>query len=227
MLNVYASILPTILRSPDAGSQRQRSFLPATRVPIMPLKNSLQPICPMLISALAAKVSRCGSWQRWLDNLRMAIPAMLAILLSNPCLAQPADPKPPVTVIKFSEFFVATPRELKPSSRLQSLSGKRVRLTGFMAKMEIAPEGAFYLTPEPVVCDEAGGGTADLPPTAVRVIVRSLQGQMVPYSPRVLDVSGVLDLGYRVEEDGRGTQIRLTLDQLEDMPQGSNAKAAE
>jgi hypothetical protein len=120
--------------------------------------------------------------------------------------------------LSFCEFFDPSARELKPSARLLGLKGKRVRLVGFMANMELPPRGAFYLTPRPIACDEAGGGTADLPPEAVLVLVRSRAGESVPFSPRALEVTGVLDLGPREEEDGRTSMIRLTLDRPPDVP---------
>jgi hypothetical protein len=110
---------------------------------------------------------------------------------------------PDATPLSFRDFFVPSSRELKASPRLRSLVGKRVKMAGFMAKMEIAPSGAFYLTPTPVVCDEAGGGTADLPPDAVYVIVRSLADQQIPFAAGPLEVTGTLELGHPVEIDAR------------------------
>jgi hypothetical protein len=119
--------------------------------------------------------------------------------------------------LTFPELLAPTPRELAPSARLLSLAGKRIRLVGFMAKMEAAPKGAFYLTPRPVSCDEEGGGTADLPPEAVYVVVRSSAGQDIPHSPRALEVTGLLEVGYHVEADDRVTHIRLLLDRPQDL----------
>jgi hypothetical protein len=126
----------------------------------------------------------------------------------------PADPP----TLSFHEFFDPSARDLQPSARLLSLEGKRVRLVGFMAHMVLPPRGAFYLAPRPIACDEAGGGTADLPPEAVLVLVRALAGESVPFSPRALEVTGVLALGPREEEDGRISMIRLTLDGPPDVP---------
>jgi hypothetical protein len=120
-------------------------------------------------------------------------------------------------LLTFRDFFTPSAAEPKPSRRLLELSGKRIRLVGFMAKMEIAPKGAFYLTPRPVSCDEEGGGTADLPPEAVYVIVRSAAGQEIPFCPQALEVSGVLEIGNRAEEDNRVTHIRLMLDRPHDL----------
>ncbi len=100
----------------------------------------------------------------------------------------------------------------------QALAGHRVRMTGFMAKMEVAPKGGFYLVPVPVACDEEGCGTADLPPTAVFVVVRSAAGQEMPWSPRALEVSGQFEAGYRLGEDALPTHFRILLDRPQDLP---------
>jgi len=121
------------------------------------------------------------------------------------------------TPITFKEFFEASSPELKPSARLLGLSGQRVKLVGFMVRMEVVPKGAFYLTPRAVACDEEGGGTADLPPEAVYVEVRSFAGREIPHTPQALEVTGRLEVGYRVEEDDRVTHIRLLLDRPQDL----------
>ena len=118
---------------------------------------------------------------------------------------------PPVP-LSFREFFEPAPQGLAPSARLQRLVGKRVRLIGYMAQMEAPPKGGFYLCSSPVLATEAGGGTADLPPDAVLVVVRSAKGKEVAYIPRPLEVTGVLELGPRVDEDGRVSRIRVVLD---------------
>ncbi len=114
--------------------------------------------------------------------------------------------------IAFAEFFVSSRRELLPSPRLKALAGRRVRLTGFMVRMEDPPRGAFYLAPRPVDCDESGAGTGDLPPEAVRVVVRSSPEETPPWMPQPVEVVGVLDLGPQVDEGGRVSAIRIVLD---------------
>src|SRR5215471_16962501 len=79
--------------------------------------------------------------------------------------------------LSFKEFFEASPRDLKPTQRLLELNGKRVRMIGFMARMEKRIEGSFYLVPHPVTCDEEGAGTSNLPVENVLVLVRSAQGK--------------------------------------------------
>jgi hypothetical protein len=143
------------------------------------------------------------------------------VALNQPCVAaagyQDQAPRSRAKVfeavkLSFDEFFEPGPRGLLPSRRLLDLDGKRVRLVGFMARMELLPKGAFFLTPRPVYCDESGGGTADLPPEAVRVVVRSFAGKPIPYTPRLLEVTGVLSVGTRAEPDGTTSGLRLVLD---------------
>src|SRR5262249_173925 len=110
--------------------------------------------------------------------------------------------KEDVQKIEFREFFEAGEQELKPSPKLVRLNGERGRLVGFMAHVEEMPEGAFYLCPHPVYGDESGGGTADLPVETVRVIVRSAKGKKIPFIGRAIEVTGILEVGNRAEDDG-------------------------
>ena len=57
-----------------------------------------------------------------------------------------------------------------------------------------------------------------VPPETVLVLVRSLAGETVPFSPRALEVTGVLGIGPREEEDGCTSMIRLMLDRPPDVP---------
>jgi len=117
-----------------------------------------------------------------------------------------------VTALSFKDFFASVNGELKLSPMLLGLNGKRVRLVGFMAQLETPPTGAFYLCPRPITCDEEGAGTADLPPESVFVIARSWSGKAFPFSPRALEVTGILEVGNLQDEDGRVSFIRLILD---------------
>lgn len=117
----------------------------------------------------------------------------------------------PTQDLDFREFFEPTARELRPSARLASLEGRRVRIVGFMVRSETPPRGGFFLCPFPVVATEAGGGTADLPPETVFVVVPQAAGRIVtPTTPPVV-VEGVLELGSRVGEDGQVSNIRVVL----------------
>ena len=120
--------------------------------------------------------------------------------------------------ISFKEFFDPTASDLEPSAKLLAASGKRVRLTGFMAQMENSPLGAFYLCPSPVFCDEAGAGTADLPPERVLVLVASAAGKKISFIRGPLDLTGILELARREEPDGSVSFIRLILDKPASTP---------
>ena len=119
----------------------------------------------------------------------------------------------PAIVLKFQEFYETKNGALDFSDKLKSLNGKRVQVTGFMAHMENAPLGAFYVCPHPTFCDEEGSGTADLPPDSVRVIVRGAKGQTIDFVPRAVLVTGLLQVGSQEDEKGDISRIRIILDQ--------------
>ena len=125
---------------------------------------------------------------------------------------RPGRSESKATSIEFREFFEEDASELKPSAKLLGLNGRRARLVGFMAQMEQPPSGAFYLCPIPVYADESGAGTADLPVESVRVIVRSAKGKKIPFSARPIEVTGILEVGAKAEEDGTVSSVRLILD---------------
>ena len=146
-------------------------------------------------------------------NLAAALTLMGAVAVSPKVAAPQSSTRPDSAVpLSFKEFFEASPRELVASGKLLSLNGKRVRITGYMARMERQVLGAFYLVPHPVICDEEGAGTSDLPVENVLVLVRSAKGKEIAFIPRPLEVTGILEVGNRAEEDGRVSAIRLTLD---------------
>lgn len=117
------------------------------------------------------------------------------------------------TPLRFDELLVLEPGgAVEVTEKLRSLAGKRVHIVGFMADMEKAPLGAFFLVPRPLAADESGAGSADLPPEAIRVIVRSAKGRLLAHIPRALSVTGVLELGARDEPDGLPSFIRIVLD---------------
>jgi hypothetical protein len=132
---------------------------------------------------------------------------------------QAALPEPEGTPrLVFRDLLQVQGTEARISPRARALAGRRVTLVGFMARMEVPPTGGFYLTPRPVACDEEGGGTADLPPETVFVVVRSAAGRELPWSPRALEVSGLLEVGYHLEEDRQVSHFRILLDRPQDLP---------
>jgi len=114
--------------------------------------------------------------------------------------------------LRFDEMLVATAKALEPSPKLESLNGKRVRMVGYMAYQEEPPVGGFFLCARPTHNDESGGGTGDLPPTAVLVVVRSANGKRVEHITRPVEVTGILELGRSEREDGTISYVRLILD---------------
>jgi len=118
--------------------------------------------------------------------------------------------------LAFKDFLDSGAAELKPSAKLLALNGKRVRLIGFMVQMEIEPIGGFYLSSRPIFCDEEGGGTADLPPDSVFVIVSSYKDKKIPFMRGLLEITGTLELSRRESADGTVSFINLALEK----PQG-------
>jgi hypothetical protein len=146
---------------------------------------------------------------------------LLLVLASPPSISAEAAPEGQSQVtapigLAFTEVFEPSPTGIRPSARLRELAGRRVQMVGFMAHMEIPPRGAFYLCPRPVFADEGGGGTADLPPNAIRVVVRSASRQEFPFIPGPLEATGTLEVGRHEEEDGTVSSVRLILDRPED-----------
>ena len=149
-------------------------------------------------------------------------PALVALLLlSLPAChgARPPQPAPGVTAaapaaqsLRLAELFRSGGDTLVASDRTLALAGERVRLTGFMAQMELPPRGGFFVTPQPVHCDEAGGGTADLPLESVLVLSESAKGRAIPWIKGALEMTGILEVGNRADDDGRVSAFRLRLD---------------
>lgn len=134
-----------------------------------------------------------------------------------------AESGSPIIDLSFKDFFESGASGLKPSRKLLGLTGKRVRIIGFMSQMEDPQVGAFYLCPRPVFADESGGGTADLPPEDVLVLAPSSHGKKISFMPGRLEIVGVLEVGRREETDGRVSFVRLVLNKPE--PIGNVAPA--
>jgi hypothetical protein len=160
--------------------------------------------------------------------VRFLFVAFLALPAAVHSGAAPTAPRPTAaakststaTPLSFRDFFEPTPRELKPSAKLVSLNGKRVRLVGFMAHLDADHDGgeaavvpgAFYLCPHPTECAEGGAGTGDLPSSAVLVILPRGWNRALPFTPRALEVVGRLELGPRTEVNGQVSSLRIFLD---------------
>lgn len=123
---------------------------------------------------------------------------------------------PTLPTLAFDQILESGIGGVRLSARIHQLESKRLRMVGFMPQMEIPAHGAFYLCPRPLFADESGGGTADLPPNTVRVVVRSAPGDEVAFIPGPLEVTGILEIGRREEVDGTVSFVRLILDRPED-----------
>lgn len=143
---------------------------------------------------------------------------LLALFLA--LVVTPSQPQAPVR-LEFREILAPSTTELKPSDKLRSLQGKRVRMIGYMAEMEQMPEGYFYLCARPVLCDESGGGIGELPIDAVRVIVPALKGKAVKFVAPPIFVTGILELSGQSEFEPDSWAVRVLVDKLSDATQPS------
>lgn len=153
---------------------------------------------------------------------------------------QPKLPPLPegVEELKFSEFFKTPvgPKGLEITEQLKSMDGKRVRIVGYMVKedptacnscvntadakkkrlpawMEAIVPGRMMLTPYPAAVSHSHYALADdLPPQTVFIEVPELIGEMVPYTPGVLALTGTISVGNKNEMDNRISIVRLKLD---------------
>lgn len=115
--------------------------------------------------------------------------------------------------LELRELFVTAQGRTRLSPRTEALAGQRVRIRGYMMQMEDPPEGAFYVAARPVFQDESGGGTGDIPPASVRVRVREAEGAQVPWTPRPIEVIGILEIGREEDAEGRVSFVRLVLEE--------------
>jgi hypothetical protein len=118
-----------------------------------------------------------------------------------------------ITDLQFSELLRTPIGDRGPalSDKAISLDGKRVRITGHMARHEIAAPGTFLLAPIPVqLHDEHYGLADDLPATAI--FVSGGPNKPIQYTPGLLTVTGVFHIGNHEESDGRISTFRIDLD---------------
>lgn len=118
------------------------------------------------------------------------------------------------TDIRLDEFFLPPGRRgLQFTEKALSLNGKPVRLTGQMVRRCNHVPGQLMLTSRPVTLHEHEMGFADdLPMATVFVIAPTHEGFVLPFARVPLLVEGRLELGSRVEPDGRVSTIRVILD---------------
>lgn len=145
-------------------------------------------------------------------SLSASLAALLLVAPEPPARVQPAPSPRGPEVVSIRDLTVGDPGALQPSSKARVLAGQVIRLVGFMVETEDREVGGFWLAARPVECDEGGGGTGDLPPDAVRVILRANPGEQVPHVPGPLAVTGVLQVGGEPAPDGPPSTFRLVVD---------------
>ena len=130
-----------------------------------------------------------------------------------------------VTELRFDEFYKMPvgPRGLEPTEKLRSLHGKRVRILGYMANMQLRGNRQMLLAPVPLKAQPLEYGQADdIPATHVLVRVPGNAAVPVPYTPGLLLFTGRLTVGGR-SLDGENAFVRLLLDAPEIAPSTSTA----
>ncbi len=118
------------------------------------------------------------------------------------------------TIIAFEEFFLPPGRRgLEFTDKAKSLDGQRVRIEGFMVRRCNHVPGQIMIAPRPVTLHEHEMGFADdLPMATVFVIAPTHERFTLPFVRVPMAVEGTLELGNRVEPDGRVSSIRIVLD---------------
>lgn len=130
-----------------------------------------------------------------------------------------------VSELRFDEFYKMPvgPRGLEPTEKLLSLNGKRVRILGYMANMQMRGNRQMMLAPVPLKAQPLEYGQADdIPATHVLVRVPGNAAQAVPYTPGLLLLTGKLTVGGR-SLDGENAFVRLLLDS----PQETSSSPAQ
>lgn len=138
-------------------------------------------------------------------------PATLALVVSLSAAAGTAPEELPR--LDLARLYVATPAGAQVAPEVSALGGQRVRVVGYMARMEDeVPRGCLYLARAPVETEEGGGGTGDLPPGTLRVEIPRLAGEEIEWVPGPLEVTGVLQVGRAEDEAGRVSWLRVVVD---------------
>lgn len=117
----------------------------------------------------------------------------------------------------FSQIFVlpAGPKGLEYTPEARRLDGQKVRLSGSMVRHHHDDPALFLFADQPMVLNVAEYGLADsLPPNAVHVFLPVLPGMAPDWVRQPLTLFGRLELGTRVEKDGRTSQVRLHADHI-------------
>jgi hypothetical protein len=136
----------------------------------------------------------------------------IALLLLPASLPPSTSEVEPVR-LELDRLYETTAGTARVAPEVEALRGHRIRVAGYMVRMEEAPRGAFYLARYPVEAEEGGAGTGDLPPSALRVEVPTLAGQEVEWIPGPVEVVGNLQVGRAEDPEGRVSWLRVVADQ--------------
>lgn len=137
--------------------------------------------------------------------------ALALVLCSAPDSAASRSLEEPPR-LDLARLYVSTASTTRIAPEVEALRGRRVRAVGYMARMEDAPKGAFYLTRFPVEAEEGGAGTGDLPPGALRIEIPRLAGEEVAWVPDVVEAVGTLEVGRAEDAEGRVSWLRVVVD---------------
>lgn len=204
------------------------------------LRRSLLSLLCLPVVALAADQPAADTAQRSRSRINPDAAPAPAQPQENPLKKIQRPPLPEgVEELDFTEFFKTPvgPRGLELTERLQSLNGRRVRILGYMVHEDTTPcnscpiprttkkgykvpswigvvvAGRMMLTPYPANVSHAHYGLADdLPPQTLFVEVPDRVGELVPYTPGPMLLTGVLSVGPKNESDARTSVVRLLLD---------------
>jgi len=132
--------------------------------------------------------------------------------------AAPAPKLPPlpegVEELDFRDFYKMPvgPRGLEPTEKLLSLDGSRVRILGYMGRMERGNKRHMIFAAIPLQPQPHEYGLADEVPAAhVLVTVPGDANEQVPHTPGPLLLTGVLSVGTWAK-DGETSFVRMLLD---------------
>lgn len=118
--------------------------------------------------------------------------------------------------LRFREIYRMPVGEkgLEYSDRALALSGKRVRVLGYMVHEDEPVPGRLLLAPFPFkLLTEEYGLAEDLPATVIYVHMPKAAGAgPVAYTAGFMLLTGVLELGPGEEPDGRISSVRIQLD---------------
>ncbi len=159
-------------------------------------------------SAVADRAVTLRAWQQFAAQSHRTL-ATLHASERDPSFAAPEG----VAELAFAELFGPVgDRGLEFSAKLRALAGRRVRLVGCMVRELTRTPGGFLLAARPATAESRGNCSAEVvPASAVQVVLAGAPSRPVPYRPGWLALTGRIELGLRVEADGRNSFVRLVL----------------